>query len=269
MKKFLSLLMALALAALPLTAFAAPGDALLLRADGEHGVDLRGLIEVDGTVYMFTYNDELYTLAPGADAPERRAFQTPQPEEEDEGVILYPYIAAFIAYDGAPCVIVTETLTETEGEGEDAEYFSTCEGAWLYALAFDEEGNASVGEELVELDWFGLVQGNGYYENYAQCDRPFVADGFLYFTSYDESGNDIFIATDLADGDTDVYYPADLGMDARLEELCAYKDGLLLAMAIDYGENGNTIRFHAVDLEEETVEPLAKITPDGLSLIHI
>ena len=263
MKKFLSLLMALTLAALPLTAFAAPGDALLLRADGEHGVDLRGLIEVDGTVYMFTYNDELYTLAPGADAPERRAFQTPQPEEEDEGVILYPYIAAFIAYDGAPCVIVTETLTETEGEGEDAEYFSTCEGAWLYALAFDEEGNASVGEELVELDWFGLVQGNGYYENYAQCDRPFVADGFLYFTSYDESGNDIFIATDLADGDTDVYYPADLGMDARLEELCAYKDGLLLAMAIDYGENGNTIRFHAVDLEEETVEPLAEITPDG------
>ena len=263
MKKFFSLLMALALAALPLTAFAAPGDALLLRADGEHGVDLRGLIEVDGTVYMFTYNDELYTLAPGADAPERRAFQTPQPEEEDEGVILYPYIAAFIAYDGAPCVIVTETLTETEGEGEDAEYFSTCEGAWLYALAFDEEGNASVGEELVELDWFGLVQGNGYYENYAQCDRPFVADGFLYFTSYDESGNDIFIATDLADGDTDVYYPADLGMDARLEELCAYKDGLLLAMAIDYGENGNTIRFHAVDLEEETVEPLAEITPDG------
>ena len=263
MKKFFSLLMALALAALPLTAFAAPGDALLLRADGEHGVDLRGLIEVDGTVYMFTYNDELYTLAPGADAPERRAFQTPQPEEEDEGVILYPYIAAFIAYDGAPCVIVTETLTETEGEGEDAEYFSTCEGAWLYALAFDEEGNASVGEELVELDWFDLVQGNGYYENYAQCDRPFVADGFLYFTSYDESGNDIFIATDLADGDTDVYYPADLGMDARLEELCAYKDGLLLAMAIDYGENGNTIRFHAVDLEEETVEPLAEITPDG------
>ena len=68
MKKFFSLLMALALAALPLTAFAAPGDALLLRADGEHGVDLRGLIEVDGTVYMFTYNDELYTLAPGADA---------------------------------------------------------------------------------------------------------------------------------------------------------------------------------------------------------
>ena len=47
----------------------------------EHGVDLRGLMEVDGTVYMFTYNDELYTLAPGADAPERRAFQTPQPED--------------------------------------------------------------------------------------------------------------------------------------------------------------------------------------------
>ena len=53
---------------------------------------------------------------------------------------------------------------------------------------------------------------------YAQCDRPFVAGDLLCFTSYDESGNDIFVATDLADGDTDVYYPADLGMDAYLEE---------------------------------------------------
>ena len=262
MKKFLSLLAALSLLTLPMTALAAPGDALLLRADAQRGVDLRGLVEADGTVYMFTYHDEVYTLAPGADTPERRAFQTPQPEMEDEETTLYPDIAAYIAYEGRPCVVLTEMLEETEGEGEDAEYFRACEGAWLCELQFDQEGNASVGEEITELDWFDLIQGTDY-EYYAQCDRPFVADGFLYFTSYDESGNDIFIATDLADGDTDVYYPADLGMDARLEELCAYKDGLLLAMAIDYGENGNTIRFHAVDLEEETVEPLAEITPDG------
>ena len=156
MKKFLSLLAALALLALPMTALAAPGDALLLRADAQRGVDLRGLVEADGTVYMFTYHDEVYTLAPGADTPERRAFQTPQPEMEDEETTLYPDIAAYIAYEGRPCVVLTEMLEETEGEGEDAEYFRTCEGAWLCELEFDAEGNASVGEEITELDWFDI-----------------------------------------------------------------------------------------------------------------
>ena len=97
MKKFLSLLVALALLSLRMRALAAPGDALLLRAGAQRGVDLRGLVEVDGTVYMFTYHDEVYTLAPGADTPERRAFQTPQPEMEDEETTLYPDIAAYIA----------------------------------------------------------------------------------------------------------------------------------------------------------------------------
>lgn len=269
MKKFLSLLVALALLALPMTALAAPGDALLLRADAQRGVDLRGLVEVDGTVYMFTYSDEVYTLAPGADAPERRAFQTPQPEMEDEETTLYPDIAAYIAYDGAPCVVLTGTLEETEGEGEDVEYFRTCEGAWLCELEFDAEGNASVGEEITELDWFDIIQGTDY-ESYAQCDRPFVAGDLLCFTSYDESGNNIIVMTDLTDGDTDIYYPTDLGMDAYLEEICAYRDGLLLALSVQYTQDGNVACLYSVDPEAEEAELLTEVPltgwgyPDGL-----
>lgn len=269
MKKFLSLLAALALLALPMTALAAPGDALLLRADAQRGVDLRGLVEVDGTVYMFTNSDEVYTLAPGADAPERRAFQTPQPEMEDEETTLYPDIAAYIAYDGAPCVVLTEMLEETEGEGEDAEYFRACEGAWLCELQFDQEGNASVGEEITELDWFDLIQGTDY-EYYAQCDRPFVAGDLLCFTSYDESGNNIIVMTDLTDGDTDIYYPTDLGLDAYLEEICAYKDGLLLTLSVQYTQDGNIANLYRTDPEAEEAELLAEVPltgqgyPDGL-----
>ena len=269
MKKFLSLLAALSLLALPMTALAAPGDALLLRADAQRGVDLRGLVEADGTVYMFTYHDEVYTLAPGADTPERRAFQTPQPEMEDEETTLYPDIAAYIAYEGRPCVVLTEMLEETEGEGEDAEYFRACEGAWLCELQFDQEGNASVGEEITELDWFDLIQGTDY-EYYAQCDRPFVAGDLLCFTSYDESGNNIIVMTDLTDGDTDIYYPTDLGLDAYLEEICAYKDGLLLALSVQYTQDGNIANLYRTDPEAEEAELLAEVPltgqgyPDGL-----
>lgn len=269
MKKFLSLLAALALLALPMTALAAPGDALLLRADAQRGVDLRGLVEADGTVYMFTYHDEVYTLAPGADAPVCHAFQSPQMEQEDEETVLYPYIAAFITWEGKPCVVLTESLEEMEGEGEDAEYFRTCEGAWLCELAFDKEGNATVGEEITELDWFDIIQGTDY-ENYAQCDRPFVAGDLLCFTSYDESGNNIIVATDLTDGDTDIYYPTDLGLDAYLEEICAYKDGLLLALSVQYTQDGNVACLYSVDPEAEEAELLTEVPltgwgyPDGL-----
>lgn len=269
MKKFLSLLMALALLALPMTALAAPGDALLLRADAQRGVDLRGLVEADGTVYMFTYSDEVCVLAPGADAPERHVFQTPQPESEDENTVLYPTIAAYIVWDGAPCVVLTEMLEETEGEGEDAEYFRTCEGAWLCELQFDQEGNASVGEEITELDWFDLIQGTDY-EYYAQCDRPFVAGDLLCFTSYDESGNNIIVTTDLSDGDTEIYYPTDLGLDAYVEEICAYKDGLLLALSVQYTQDGNIANLYRTDPEAEEAELLAEVPltgrgyPDGL-----
>ena len=258
MKKFLSLLAALSLLALPMTALAAPGDALLLRADAQRGVDLRGLVEADGTVYMFTYHDEVYTLAPGADAPVCHAFQSPQMEQEDEETVLYPYIAAFITWEGKPCVVLTESLEEMEGEGEDAEYFRTCEGAWLCELAFDKEGNASVGEEITELDWFDIIQGTDY-ENYAQCDRPFVAGDLLCFTSYDESSNNIIVATDLTDGDTDIYYPTDLGLDAYLEEICAYKDGLLLALSVQYTQEGNVASLYLTDLEAEEAELLAEV----------
>ena len=269
MKKFLSLLAALALLALPMTALAAPGDALLLRADAQRGVDLRGLVEADGTVYMFTYHDEVYTLAPGADAPVCHAFQSPPMEQEDEETVLYPYIAAFITWEGKPCVVLTESLEEMEGEGEDAEYFRTCEGAWLCELAFDKEGNASVGEEITELDWFDIIQGTDY-ENYAQCDRPFVAGDLLCFTSYDESSNNIIVATDLTDGDTDIYYPTDLGLDAYLEEICAYKDGLLLALSVQYTQDGSVANLYLTDLEAEEAELLAEVPltgrgyPDGL-----
>ena len=269
MKKFLSLLVALALLALPMTALAAPGDALLLRADAQRGVDLRGLVEVDGTVYMFTYHDEVYTLAPGADAPVCHAFQSPQMEQEDEETVLYPYIAAFITWEGKPCVVLTESLEEMEGEGEDAEYFRTCEGAWLCELEFDAEGNASVGEEITELDWFDIIQGTDY-ESYAQCDRPFVAGDLLCFTSYDESGNNIIVMTDLTEGDTEIYYPTDLGLDAYVEEICAYKDGLLLALSVQYTQDGNIANLYRTDPEAEEAELLAEVPltgqgyPDGL-----
>ena len=269
MKKLISLLIALVLLALPLNGLAAPGDAILLRPEVGYGINLNGMVEADGTIYILTY-DTLYTFAPGADTPEQCPFLQPEAEMEDGSTTINRSISAFIAYDGAPCFIVTEMANEVDGVGEDMEYFSYAEGAWLYSLAYDGEGNATLGEELVELDWSDLIQGYGDYEYYSQCDRPFVVDGVLYFTSYDESGNDIIVVTDLEDGDTDIHYAADFGLTSYLDELCAYKDGLLLATSITYTADSNVVSFYSIDLGEEEMGLLAETplsgrgVPDGL-----
>ena len=71
MKKTLSFLLMLAIMLLPVSALAAPGDAILLRS-GENGFtgSLRGMAEVDGDLYLLTY-EALYTLEAGATTPER------------------------------------------------------------------------------------------------------------------------------------------------------------------------------------------------------
>ena len=65
MKKLLSLILMLAVILLPVSALAAPGDAVLLR-QGEDGYNSNvcGMAEVDGDLYALTY-DGLYVFASG------------------------------------------------------------------------------------------------------------------------------------------------------------------------------------------------------------
>ena len=261
MKKLFALLLIL-LFALPAVAFAAPGDALLLRQgmDGYYG-DLRSIVEVDGTVYMLAYN-ALFTLEGGETEPVRHELTLDIEAGEDENISVSREAVALVAYKNHPCLVVTETASETEGEGENMEFFSTVEGAWLYELAFDGESNATTGEEIVELDWYDLIQGDGDYEYFAQCDMPFVMEDTLYFSSYDDDINRLLVATDLEDGDTDVYYMNEL-FGTEPDSLCAYKDGRLLYISVKWGEDGNAVTLCAADPAEGETEELAVLPVDG------
>ena len=188
--------------------------------------------------------------------------------DDDEDTAVSRSVSALIAYDGRPCVIVAEMETEYEGEGEERMGYSTVEGVWLCEVTL-EDGKAAVGEELTELDWFDLVQG-GDSEYLNQCDLPTVVGDTLYFASYDESSMRVLVATDLTDGDTDVYYPADLGADISLDSFCAYKDGQLLVMETEWGEEESAVKLYAFDVEnEEATELLTLATGESISAIGL
>lgn len=267
MKKLLSMILMLAVTLLPVSALAASGDAILLR-QGEDGYNssVFSIAEVDGDLYALTY-DGLYVFASGETKPVHYDFPLSSPVDDggdDEDTVVSRSVSALIAYEGRPCVIVAGMETEYEGVGEERMSFSTVEGVWLCELTL-EDGKAAVGEELTELDWFDLVQG-GDSEYLSQCDLPAVVGDTLYFASYDESSMRVLVATDLTDGDTDVYYPADLGADISLDSFCAYKDGQLLAMETEWGEDESAVKLYAIDVEnEEATELLTLATGENVS----
>ena len=268
MKKLLSMILMLAVTLLPVSALAASGDAILLR-QGEDGYNSNvfSIAEVDGDLYALTY-DGLYVFASGETKPVHYDFPLSNPVDDgddDEDTVVSRSVSALIAYEGRPCVIVAGMETEYEGVGEERMSFSTVEGVWLCELTL-EDGKAAVGEELTELDWFDLVQGGGDSEYLSQCDLPAVVGDTLYFASYDESSMRVLVATDLTDGDTDVYYPADLGADISLDSFCAYKDGQLLAMETEWGEDESAVKLYAIDVEnEEATELLTLATGENVS----
>ena len=268
MKKLLSLILMLTVILLPVSALAAPGDAVLLR-QGEDGYNSNvcGMAEVDGDLYALTY-DGLYVFASGETKPTHYDFplsSNVDDGDDDEDTAVTRSAVALIAYEGRPCVIVAEMETEYEGEGEERMGYSTVEGVWLCEVTL-EDGKAAVGEELTELDWSDLVQGGGDSEYLAQCDLPTVVGDTLYFASYDESYERVLVATDLTDGDTDVYYPADLGAEISLDSFCAYRDGQLLVLETEWGEDESTVKLYAIDVEdEEATELLTLATGENAS----
>ena len=268
MKKLLSLILMLAVTLLPISALAASGDAILLRR-GEDGYNssVFSIAEVEGAIYALTY-DGLYVFASGETKPVHYDFplsSAVDDGDDDEDTAVSRSVSALIAYEGRPCVIVAGMETEYEGVGEERMSFSTVEGVWLCELTL-EDGKAAVGEELTELDWSDLVQGGGDSEYLAQCDLPTVVGDTLYFASYDESYERVLVATDLTDGDTDVYYPADLGAEISLDSFCAYKDGQLLALETEWGEDESAVKLYAIDVEnEEATELLTLATGENAS----
>ncbi|HIS02638.1 MAG TPA: carbohydrate ABC transporter substrate-binding protein [Candidatus Pullichristensenella avicola] len=310
MKKLFSLILMFAIVLLPISALAAPGDAILLR-QGEDGYDssLRGMAEADGRLYILTY-DALYTLESGASKPERHELEletqteatqqaqqaAPQAEnaadatssilsdvvggvlnnlgaepQADETAAEAPEEAAsvnreavaIVVYGAQPCLIVSETTKQTYGSGMDMEYVSSVEGVWLCELAFNDAGAAVAGKEIVELDWSNMLQEYGDSQYPPQCSMPFVMGDTLYFSSYDYNGNEYLAMCDLTDGSSRMLYTSELDVQVRLDAVCPYKDGKLLTMAVEWSEDGNTVRLYALDVNAAALEELLQLPSVG------
>lgn len=272
MRKLLSLLIMLAIMILPASAMAAPGDAILLK-QGVDGFDdsLAGLAELNGTVYILT-NNRIYTMAMDETKPVPHELELnegleAEPDDADDDVTVNKSRDAHsvIVYDGRVCLIVSDSTTETYGTGEDMESTRTVDGVWLYELTFDEDGKVALGEEIVELDWRDIYQSGGDYEYIPNVDMPFVMDHTLYFTTYDDSGNTLIMATDLEDGSSESFQTGGLFSDRSINSLCAYKDGKILCSVVEWGEEEPAIKLYAVNLEEEEVEELVQLPSVGYS----
>ena len=275
MKKMLAL--ALVLAMLSAAAMAAPGDAVLLHGgeDGEYG-SVCGLAEADGTVYLLA--DALYTLEEGQDVFTRHELALDSSAAKfwetgavDGGVVTRHEAVSIIAYGGRPCLIAVEYADEYFVDDGMMGYYETIEGVYLHELAFDGESRATLGERIVELEWDDLIQSYEDFEELAGVFLPVVIDDMLYMKSYDAGDSEMLVATNLADGATDVLYTADLTGGLSLEGLCAYQDGKLLGETVVWGETENTVALHAIDFDAETMETLVEFScpavacPGGLA----
>ena len=128
MKKMLSFLLMFAIMLLPISAFAAPGDAILLRqgVEGYNG-STRSMVEIDGTLYLLTY-DSLYTLEDDGTTPTKHELKLLEEtvaedaeENDDANTSTSREALAIINYGGRPCLIVSESTIEVEGVGDEQE----------------------------------------------------------------------------------------------------------------------------------------------------
>ena len=264
MKKLLSIIIACAMALLPASALAAPGDAFLLRS-GENGFEssMRGMTLLDGQIYMLTYNG-VYACAADGTKPVRYDLNV-NSEQEDEDTYTSRDYHALLAWEGKLCVVVSETTNELYASGEDMETFATVEGVWLYELALEGE-SATLGEELAELDWFDFVIG-GDYEYINSIANAFVQGDALFFTSYDESGNSFVARTSLVDGSTDIAYATELlTAEEGLGTICGYRDGSILATASRWNEDSAETKLYAVDIDQREAEEIFTFPTVGYAL---
>ena len=259
MKRLLSLLIALIVAMVPLSALAAPGDATLLRR-GDEGYDggVRSMAYLDDTLYILSYN-ALFVLAPGADKPALYAWDE-ESSQPSEGANIDRQ--ALIVHDGQLLALCVETRWIVE-DAETGEGETELIGANLRKIALGEDGTAR-GEVALELDWEDMLEEENDYSYVRQCQQPFVVDGLMYFITYGNSGGTMIMVYDLEDG-TGREIDLEIDSEEYINCLCAYRDGKLLSMRSRWGSEGVTVMVASVDPESEEAEDLITIPTVGYS----
>ncbi|MBQ2954859.1 MAG: hypothetical protein IJE08_00195 [Clostridia bacterium] len=211
MKKVLCYMMTilLVLAAMaPMSALAAPGDAVLLQRDEFSSSYANSAVTIGDTAYMVIRDDEgeAFASAKVGDAKYERFIL-----EEDSENKIYAYTMRLFGYEGRLMALNTRT-------------------GKVYSVAL-ENGQTALTEEFA-LDWSVMRIGQGEDGYFREVGDTVVSGDVLYMTSYDESWSSMdLIAFSLKDGSSRV-----LGNRESFGDLAAYKDGRLVA-SIRVSEN--------------------------------
>ena len=262
MKKLLALMLAAALLfAFVSAGLAAAGDAVLLRggSDGFSG-NIRNLAYADDTLYVLA-DGALYTFEGEQTTPARYELE-PAPAEEgtEKDAMRSVDVQAVVAHEGRPCAVAIQSMTEPYAEDGETFYSVSLENAGLFAIEFDAQ-SARLGEEIALFDWEDVLQ-TGESDCVFECFFPFVSGGCFYKSSYDSSGRNFLMATDLGDGSCTAFYYMDLPGGDGIARFFPYREGELLYMANVWTNAGSVIRFYRFAPESGAVEELCEL-PGG------
>lgn len=235
MKKFLSNIIALLIALLPLGAMAAEGDANLGRKiRDEQGDYLSGCFVQGDTLYVYGYRN-LYAYQRG-DADFTPLPLTMAEGEDNESVNMQNLFSngekifgLFTVYDTADGNYVLKRLELREAEIAD--------------------GKVSFGEPR-EMDVSDISYSEGKYTYLMQINCIRAMGDTAYLSMYDNQGERALYALNLESG-TGSFIEVD-----EPSQIVPYKDGQLLIDSVQYTEMAVMHSFYAYDPESESVTSL-------------
>lgn len=241
MKK-LCIILALLFALSCLPAFAATGDVILGREEGNSVYFNRAFTDGE-TLYMVTY-DNLYTWHVGDAAMKAYTYGLERNASED--VTIVPFLC-----DGQLLGIVLRTTYSDHTNFEDAT---------LYDLTLGEDGTVGF-EERRRVDWDDMVE---YYDqdSYAAApDSIIAADGKAYLRHYNSQYDYVVSALDLETGRTE-----EIDALNNAYDITVYKDGLLLVEQYTY-QQSDVARLLTYDPASDDVELVADLSIEAYSPI--
>ena len=242
MKKLTSILIILALALAAMPALAAEGDAILGREEDNTNYFSYGFLL--GDTFCMASGSTIYTYHVGDADLEEKDIDVPERDDvhiSDE----------FLPFADGDTLYALDLITSYD---EHSQFI----GAEICTLTEGQE-NALVPEKTVDVDWSDLVE---YYDEDSYPTRPdalIALSGKVYFRAYDESGNYLFYAVDLASGELEEI--------SELRDAFAvtyYGDSALLVEQYSY-DHPDQARLVAYDTADGSVTTLAEITVDDYS----
>lgn len=235
MKKWIAILLALLLAALPACALAAQGDKNLgMNIQEEYADSYRSAAVVGDTLYLFGY-DHLYSYRPG-DSDLTAVEYEPFESGEDESTNIEQFFS-----DGERVWALASTYKSSETSyGVDR--------LELYEVTLSESGlefGAPLNVDISELTTsYDGASGNVYL---VQINQAIAADGVVYLQIYNDMGNGAVYALNLSDGTGQML---DVG---ECDSIARYRDGQILLTGWNYEDGTRYVKAYDPASESLTI----------------